>query len=191
MAILAAEDRIVSALRTSKLLNEWFVRPRGLRDCSPSMGSRGFSRSIRFSKFLLCAGRRGLVTAFSVGRIISDLELKTSAKDVPYLRLTLAERLGNGENARTQFIQVWAWSALANQLQALGVGKGSRIWVFGSLELTSFMKADGVTRDKVLKLKLMQWGYAGSENIAEKTFFLPEDFGNTEVVDGDRESLPA
>ena len=136
------------------------------------------------------AGRRDFVTAFSVGRVISDPELKTSAKDNPYLRLTLMERIGNGEYARMQYIQVWAWGVLARQLHDAGVGKGSQIWVFGSLELTDFMKKDGVTHDKALKLKLKEWGQAGSENIADNAFPHPFDPGKAGVIDGDRELLP-
>ena len=136
------------------------------------------------------AERSDFVTAFSVGRVITDPELKTSAKDNPYLCLTLMERIGTGEYARIQYIQVWAWGMLARQLHDAGVGKGSQIWVFGSLELTDFMKKDGVTRDKALKLKLREWGQAGSENIADNAFPQPFDFCKAGVIDGDRELLP-
>ena len=100
------------------------------------------------------------------------------------------ERIGNGEYARMQYIQVWAWGVLARKLLEAGVGKGSQIWVFGSLELTDFMKKDGVTHDKALKLKLKEWGQAGSENIADNAFSGPSDFGKAGVIDGDRELLP-
>ena len=137
------------------------------------------------------AGRRdSTVTAFSVGQVQSDPELKTSAKDNPYLRLTLMERIGFGEYARTQYIQVWAWGALARQLYDAGVRKGSQIWVSGSLELTDYVKKDGVTHDKALKLKLRDWGPAGSENTADQAFSWPSDLGTAGVIDGDRESLP-
>lgn len=48
---------------------------------------------------------------------------------------------------------------MARQL-AGGVGKGSVLWVSGSLELEEYAKKDGVTRDKRLKLKLKDWGFA-------------------------------
>jgi hypothetical protein len=137
------------------------------------------------------AGRRDLpVTAFIVGQVQSDPELKTSAKDNPYLHLTLMERLGFGEQARKQYIQVWAWGVLARQLYDAGLSKGSQIWASGSLELTDYVKKDGVTHDKALKLKLREWGHAGSENIADYAFSKPSGLGTAKVVDGDRESLP-
>ena len=137
------------------------------------------------------AGRRDLpVTAFIVGQVQSDPELKTSAKDNPYLQMTLMERIGSGEHARMQYIQAWAWGETARQLHNAGVSKGSRIWAFGSLELTDFLKQDGVTHDKALKLKLREWGHAGSENIADYAFSKPSGLGTAKVVDGDWESLP-
>ena len=137
------------------------------------------------------AGRRDLpVTAFIVGQVQSDPELKTSAKDNPYLHLTLMERLGFGEQARKQYIQVWAWGVLARQLYDAGLSKGSQIWASGSLELTDYVKKDGVTHDKALKLKLREWGPAGSENIAATAYSNPRDFGNAEVIDGERNVLP-
>ena len=136
------------------------------------------------------AERRDFVTALSVGRVVSDPELRTSAKDNPYLRLTLMERIGIGEHARMQYIQVWAWGALARQLHDAGVSKGSQIWVSGSLELADFVKKDGVTHDKALKLKPREWGHVGSENIADNALSGPSGFGIAGVIDGDRETLP-
>ena len=138
------------------------------------------------------AGRRSFyITAFSVGRLVSDPELKTSAKNKRYLRLILEEQTGYGEYVRTQQVEVWAWNALVEQLRKAHVGSGSLIWVFGSLELADYKRKDGITRDKSLKLFLKQWGFAGSRITAGKAFTKPDDFGSAEVVDGDRESLPA
>ena len=96
---------------------------------------------------------------YCIGRVVSELELKTSAKQVPYVCFSIAERVGYGKTAHTQYISVWAWGAMARQL-AGGVGKGSVLWVSGSLELEEYAKKDGVTRDKRLKLKLKDWGFA-------------------------------
>ena len=103
----------------------------------------------------------------------------------------LEEQIGYGEFVRTQQVEVWAWNALVEQLRKAQVGSGSLIWVFGSLELADFKRKDGVTRDKSLKLILKQWGFAGSRITAEKAFTEQDDFGSAEVVDGDRETLPA
>ena len=134
--------------------------------------------------------RDNAITAFTVGRVQNDPELKTSAKDVPYLQLTLMEKLGFGERTRTQLIQVWAWGNLARQLCGAGVKKGSQIWVSGSLELTDCVRRNGTARDKVLKLMLREWGQTGSENMAEHAFHGSAGLGQTGVIDGDRESLP-
>jgi len=157
---------------------------------------RPFSGSDRILRFLhrtLAVRQEGgiIVTAFSVGRVKSDVELKTSGKGVPYLRMTFEEEIGRGSQARTQEIQVWAWNGLARQLNDAGVGKDSLIWVFGTLESTDFTWRDGVTRDKALKLRLSQWGFVGSNIRAEKAYSSPTAYGNAEVIDGDRETLPA
>ena len=119
------------------------------------------------------------------------MELKTSGKGVPYLRMTFEEEIGRGSQARTQEIQVWAWNALARQLKDAGVGKDSLIWVFGTLESTDFTWHDGVTRDKALKLRLSQWGFVDPHKRAEKAYSFSAAYGNAEVIDGDRETLPA
>lgn len=96
---------------------------------------------------------------YCTGRVMSDLELKTSARGVPYLCFPIAERVGYGKSAHTQYISVWAWGTVARQLVSDGVGKGSVLWVSGSLELEEYTKKDGVTHDKRLKLKLKDWGF--------------------------------
>lgn len=41
-----------------------------------------------------------------IGRVTADLELRESARKEPYVRFSLAEKLGYGETARTQYFQV-------------------------------------------------------------------------------------
>ncbi len=50
------------------------------------------------------------------GRVTADLELRESVRKEPYVRFSLAENLGYGETARTQYYQVWAWGHLAKNL---------------------------------------------------------------------------
>lgn len=129
------------------------------------------------------------VTATVAGRITYDPELKKSAKDNPYVHLTLEERVGHGEHTRAQTIHVWAWGNLAEQLNEAGVGKGSLIWVSGSLELSDFIRRDG-THDKALKLKLKDWGPVGPEEKADIPIPEKNDIGPAGVIDGERETLP-
>lgn len=93
------------------------------------------------------------------GRVTADLELRESVRKEPYVRFSLAENLGYGETARTQYYQVWAWGHLAKNLVKRKVRKGSLIWVSGSLELEEYTRNDGKTHDKRLKLKLGDWDY--------------------------------
>ena len=125
---------------------------------------------------------------YCAGRVTSELELKTSAKQVPYVCFPIAERVGYGKTAHTQYITVWAWGAMARQL-AGGVGKGSVLWVSGSLELEEYAKKDGVTRDKRLKLKLKDWGFAPTQRPQARPG-QDQSIPPPDIVDGEREDLP-
>lgn len=132
---------------------------------------------------------------FTIGRVTADLEQKMSARGHPYIQFSLAERIGYGEAAHTQYYQVWAWEWLAQQLISRGVKRGSVIWVSGSLELEQYAKKDGVTRDKRLKLKLTGWDFVPAGQPAQgstKQRGIPqtEDPGPAGVIDGERETLP-
>lgn len=125
---------------------------------------------------------------YCTGRVVSDLELKTSQKSVPYVCFPIAERVGYGRTSHTQYISVWAWGTMARQL-ADGVGKGSALWVSGSLELEDYVKKDGVTHDKRLKLKLKDWGLVPSQQTQGRPDQDPS-IPPPEIIDGEREDLP-
>lgn len=140
--------------------------------------------------------------SFTIGRVTADFELQTSTNGVPYVRFGIAETLGYGETARTQYLQVWAWREDAARLIKRKVKKGSLIWVSGSLEMESYQKRDGNTTDKRLKVTLDNWDFipggkasagrtdtedphAGSSPAALQSRALPGG-----EIDGDREHLP-
>ena len=76
-----------------------------------------------------------------VGRIVSDdIELKVSANNRPYLRFDLAERIGKGAYARTQYYQVVAFGAIASQFAKRELHRGALINVEGVLELEDYLK---------------------------------------------------
>ena len=127
---------------------------------------------------------------YCTGRVMSDLELKTSQKNVPYLCFPIAERVGYGSSAHTQYLSVWAWGAMARQLISEGVGKGSVIWVSGSLELEEYTKKDGVSHDKRLKLKLNDWGFAPAGQRQERGAGRTKKPPPLPTIDGEREDLP-
>ena len=93
-------------------------------------------------------------------------------------------------------MNVWAWGYLAEQLKRFRVKKGSLIWVSGSLELEEYVKKDGMTPDKRLKLKLNDWGFVPKETDRfpkkEKAAPAPNDTAHESsgVIDGEREALP-
>ena len=117
-----------------------------------------------------------------------------TAERSDHVTVILMERINFGENARNQFIQVWAWGNLAQQLIQLGVKTGSLVWVSGSLELEDYVKKDGKTRDKRLKLKLKDWGFVPRDKITKKQkgTSTSRDAASDKVgvIDGDRETLP-
>ena len=135
---------------------------------------------------------------FTIGRVTADLELKTSPKKNHYVLFSIAENIGYGQNARTQYLQVWANGDFAKSLIKAKVKKGSLIWVSGSIELEEFMNRDGRTSDKRLKITLDNWGYVvfgKSKN--GKVDPDPNAQPDTEpgnrfpsVIDGNREDLP-
>ena len=130
-----------------------------------------------------------------LGWVTADPELKVSAKGNPYVRFTVVERVGKRDAARQQYIQVWAFGQLADQLKQAGVKKNSYLWVSGSLELVEYVKKDGITRDKQLKLTLTDWRFAQpqrrQQRPAESAPFPDQtDIGIAEVIDGDWENLP-
>ena len=122
------------------------------------------------------------------GRVVSNLELKTSVNGNPYLLFSLAERIGYGETAHTQYYQVWAWGDAACQLDKQGVTTGSLIWVSGVLELVDYIQKDGTTKDKRLKITLKDWGAPPKQGGVFST--LPEAVSPPQVIDGERDMLP-
>lgn len=130
-----------------------------------------------------------------IGRITADLELKHSQSGNPYVRFNLAEHIGSGDRARTQFYQVWAWGVDAVRLVDANAHKGSLISISGTLELETYTRQDGVTSDKRLKVSLKDWSFVpvssrGSMTAASNesaTNFPPTAVGE---INGDKEPLP-
>lgn len=133
---------------------------------------------------------------FTTGRVITDLELKSSTQQNLYIHFTLMERVGYRDNTRAQFIHVWAWGYLAEQLKRFKVRKGSSIWVSGSLELEEFARKDGSGTDKQLKLKLNDWGFVPKDSDKppkkEQGLHASGDAVRkaADIIDGEREALP-
>ena len=133
----------------------------------------------------------------SSGWVTQELEFRRSQKNALYVRFTLVEQIGYGEASRKQYYEVWAWEKTAQSLRDQKIGKGAHIWVRGFLELVDYVRKDGKTRDKKLKLRLREWRLWAPENKAGSP--LPEkaegvraypDPGPVPVLDGDREPLP-
>ena len=135
---------------------------------------------------------------YTVGRVITDPELKVSRRQTPFTQFTLVERVGTGARARDQYIRVWAWGPLAEQLIHAGVRTSSLMWAAGSLELEQFSRQDSGQQDKRLRLTLTDWGFLparrrqGGEQQSEP--YGPEGKGEPRehalIINGDREPLP-
>ena len=132
----------------------------------------------------------------ALGWVMTDPELKVSAKGNPYVRFTVVERIGKRDSGRQQYIQVWAFGELTDQLKKAGVKKNSYLWVSGSLELADCVKSDGITHDKQLKLTLKDWEFAlphSGKQQREPVRAPASDqvaLGQAGVIYGDRENLP-
>lgn len=139
--------------------------------------------------------------SYTIGRVTADLELQSSANNVPYVRFSLAEKLGYGEQARTQYLQVWAWREDAARLIKRKVKKGSLLWVSGSLELETYQKQNGTITDKRLKVTLDNWGFvpggkASATPPDTEAPHVPSSLNDAKQalpdseIDGDRKLLP-
>lgn len=100
---------------------------------------------------------------FVIGKITDEVELKYSENNVPYVRFTLIEIMSNG--AKPQFYQVWAWCKDAEDLKRFKVCKNSVIELTGTLQLETFMKTDGKTQDKRLKVIMDSWNFISKKII--------------------------
>lgn len=126
---------------------------------------------------------------YTVGQVIYDPELKTSAAGKSYLRFTLKEWIGYGASRHPQYTDVWAWGTLAQQLNNAELKVGSIVWVSGSLELESYVKKDGKTHDKRLKLKLKDWGLVPENHDPKEDHDVPPVQSRL-IIDGERDPLP-
>lgn len=133
---------------------------------------------------------------FTMGRVISDPELKTSPKKTPYTNFLFVERVGKGEYAHDQYIMVYAKEPLASQLINAGVKTKSIVWLTGALELAEFTKKSDGVNEKGLMLK--DWGYLpfrkwqmNEPQPTTNELETGETYGDhATVINGDRENLP-
>lgn len=137
-----------------------------------------------------------MAQVYVIGRVIADLELKTSEKNTSYVRFDIAENIGYNQNQRTQYLQICAMGEDAERLVHAHVKKGSLIWISGSLELEQFTKKDGVTKDKRLKVLIDNWGFVPvgnfrkSSEASEKNSLDYSAPPAAPVINGDRDILP-
>ena len=135
---------------------------------------------------------------FTMGRVISDPELKTSPKKTPYTNFLFVERVGIGEYAHDQNIMVYAKEPLASQLIKAGVKTKSLVWLTGVLELAEFTKKSDGTNEKGLRLMLRDWGYLPfrkwqtnePQSATNKLETEEADGNHAAVINGDLDNLP-
>lgn len=128
---------------------------------------------------------------FVFGRVMNDLVPKEGQSKRSYVCFELMERIGNW----TQFYQVWAWDTDVTRLMQFKVRKGSMIWLAGSQKLVDVRMKDGKS-EKKLKVALNDFGFLPSQlSSSNKEENGPDATAEpvpppSEVLDGDRESLP-
>ena len=127
------------------------------------------------------------------GRVMHDLVPKESQSKQPYVCFDLMERSGNYP---PDFYQVWARGDQVARLVRLKIKKGSMIWLTGSQKLVDVRQKDGTTVKK-LKIWLKALGFLPGQTSRAKTECEQHDSDTaatapapSEVMDGDRESLP-
>ena len=127
------------------------------------------------------------------GRVMHDLVPKESQSKQPYVCFDLMERSGN---TPPDYYQVWARGDDVTRLMRLKVKKGSMIWLTGSQKLVDVRQKDGTTVKK-LKIWLTDFGFLPGQTSRAKTECEQHDSDTaatapapSEVMDGDRESLP-
>ena len=127
------------------------------------------------------------------GRVMHELTPKESQSKQPYVCFDLMERSG-GEHPN--FYQVWARGDQVARLTRLKVKKGSMIWITGSQKLVDVRQKDGATVKK-LKVWLTDFGFLPGQSSRAKAEHEQHDSdaaatapAPSEVMDGDRESLP-
>ena len=114
---------------------------------------------------------------FVFGRVMNDLVPKESQSKQSYVCFDLMERTKNW----TQFYQVWAWDADVTRLMQFKVKKGSMIWLAGSQRLVDVRMKDGFLPKQPATANRQE----NDPDITAEPAPPP-----TEVLDGDRESLP-
>ena len=76
-----------------------------------------------------------------IGRLVSDPELKITQAGISYARVTIANEQVYKDKKHTNFIDVLAWSGLAENLSKY-CDKGRKILVDGRLEVKKNTKGD-------------------------------------------------
>ena len=76
-----------------------------------------------------------------IGRLVSDPELKITQAGISYVRVTIANEQVYKDKKHTNFIDVLAWSGLAENLSKY-CDKGRKILVDGRLEVKKNTKGD-------------------------------------------------
>lgn len=76
-----------------------------------------------------------------IGRLVSDPELKITQAGMSYVRVTIANEQVYKDKKHTNFIDVLAWSGLAENLSKY-CDKGRKILIDGRLEVKKNTKGD-------------------------------------------------
>lgn len=95
---------------------------------------------------------------FVIGKITGKIEMKYSENGVPYVRFDFME-ISMETDFKPQFYQIWAWYKNAEDLIKFNVDKDNTIQITGTLKLECYVKNNGVSADKRLKVLMDSWSF--------------------------------
>lgn len=97
-----------------------------------------------------------------IGRVTRDLEPKTSGSGVHYVNFDVAENIGFGEKAKTNYHRCTIFGEeQVNRIVNAGVKKGSLLQIVGEQSLEAYIKeVDGENEAvPVSNIDVWHWGY--------------------------------
>ena len=98
-----------------------------------------------------------------IGRVTKDLETKTAQNGTAYVNFDVAENLGYGEKATTQYHRCTIFGEdLVNRIVNAKVKKGSLLKVVGEQKLDAYIRDSDNTAVPVSNIEVWHWEYVNA-----------------------------
>lgn len=122
------------------------------------------------------------------GRLVRDVELKTSKDGKPFVNFSVAVDRRGKEGDKTDFVDCVAFGDSAEHIVKYFY-KGKPVRLFGSMECDTYTAKDG-TKRYPWKLKVFGWGFDINDPKAAAKKDAPNVDGAFEEADDDLEGMP-